>query len=273
MIINNLRENSEKIIAEDGLIYETVYKSENFLVREAYLGLENEHFFENFSMPSARITDPVEDLGIDKYWINGKDLLWETQLASTGWCTDTIKIISKSGIENTYEIVKDHLGLGGHYILKKNGEIIWEADLSATTQGPIISSKVIGEEIAIEYIIVKSERQSDGLLFQSILLTQGNGVIDILGTTEYDAIFAPNEIEGKLTYFAKDYGETKNNEIKTKIYLVYDSKKIVEYDHVFNQTCCWDGPPIQVIGNDKVVDYFAIKGNSWYHVQAGYFIE
>ena len=54
------------------------------------------------------------------------------------------------------------------------------------------------------------------------------------------------------------------------VFLVFNGKEVgAKYDKVFNQHCCWDGPPVQVACNGEIVDFFAIRENGWYHVQAG----
>lgn len=257
------------VVEIGGHIYQTVYQTENFQIREAYLG-QKENFWENFSMPE-RIDKPVHDLGIDEYGdiFGGQEKIaqCETQLKSTGWCTDRIVIKNPPATENIYEWGIDRIGVGGHYILKKNNIKIWEGDLFGAIIGPVLSSKVIGDEIAIEYCNVLPN--SNGKVIESILLTNNMSVIDMVKASKYDAVFAPNEIEGKLIYFAKNYGEVINNQTLVKYYLVFSGNQVGEYDHVFNQYCCWDGPPIQIIGNGKAIDFFARRGDAWYHVQAG----
>ncbi len=95
----------------------------------------------------------------------------------------------------------------------------------------------------------------------SILLTHGNTVIDIARTSGYSTAFAPNEVQGKLACLARKDG---------KWFLVFDGREVGErYDEVFNRCCCWDGPDLRPACNGEVVDFFAVRENGWYHVQAG----
>ena len=157
------------------------------------------------------------------------------------------------------DLACDHI-LGGHCLLKRDGWLIWEGDMNGGTCRPIDSSRKMGDDILIDYVTVVTSGQ---LMVDSILLTRGDTVIDVVETTGYDAAFAPDEIMGKLLYFA---GKHRPDE---KILLVFDGREVGEYDAVFNQYCCWDGPPIQIYSNGEIVDFFVQKDGDWYHIQAG----
>lgn len=95
-----------------------------------------------------------------------------------------------------------------------------------------------------------------------ILMTNGYNVSIIDSAFMPNAVFAPNFVNNSLIYFKQENAKT---------FLVYKAKEIGdEYDTVFNQSCCWDGPPVQIYGNGKVIDFFVTKNNGWYHIQAGY---
>jgi hypothetical protein len=145
------RPETEQEVTIGRLSYKIVHAENDFKIREAYLGTWKEQDWDHFSMPEARIQNGNSNLGLDDV-SDEKYLEWKKQWETTGWCTDTIKIITTNGTENKFTITKNHLGLGGHYLLKKNGILIWEKDLRAITLGPIISSKQIGDEIAIDYL-------------------------------------------------------------------------------------------------------------------------
>jgi hypothetical protein len=247
----------EVVSEKDTLSYEVVYESEkgDFKVREAFLGSLDTWRWEDFSMPQARIQNTIQDLGLQ-----GRcDTM--TEFEASGWCTDSARIEKMDGKEHRYDLACDSVK-GSHCLLKKDSRVIWQGDLIAMTCGPVIASRRIGEEIAIDYTTVIPE--SRGKTINSILLTQGDGTIDLVETTRYDAAFAPNEIQGKLIHFA--YDDSANRQAL----LVFDGEEIAEYDSVFNQFCCWDGPPIQVFCNGEVIDFFAKKDGGWYHVQAGH---
>ena len=205
-------------------------------------------------MPKTRIHDEITDLGLGTQY--GE--CFHQSLRATEWCTDTVKI-SADGVVNRFNLVSNSIGMGGHYLLKKNGNLIWEGDWRAMTCGPVLSAKRIGDGIAFDYIDAIPERFMDSILFVS-----DDRVTDVVATMDYDAAYAPCEVQGKLAYFAKIYSP------EAKTFLIIDGREVGKrYDSVFNQCCCWDGPPIRVACNGQIVDFFAVKEGEWYHVQAG----
>ena len=261
-------EKPDVYVAADGLVYKTVYNTPDFQIREAEVWPTKTIAWDKFSMPAARVEDPSLELGLGTIQSAEKLDNCYAQHSKTGWCTYVARMTTGSGLTKNYELVTNSIGMGGRYVLEKNNQPIWEGDLQAVTSDAILSTKQIGDEIAIEYLNTASD--SNGKAIESILLTNGNIVVDLLATTpQYDVVFAPNAIHGKLLYFAKKYGQVQNNQVPATYFLVFDGKQIARYDSVFNQYCCWDGPPIQIHGNGRVVDFFANHDNSWYHVQAG----
>lgn len=249
-------ESQQEVPEEETLSYEVVYEEGDFKVREAFLGSLEDWQWEDFSMPQARIRNTVQDLGLRGACST------TVEFQASGWCTDTARMKTVDGKEHRFDLACDHI-IGGHCLLKKNSKPIWEGDLSVVTCGPIQSSKRVGNEIAIDYVSIIPESQ--GGTINSILLTKGDAVVDIVEIARYDAAFAPNEIQGKLVYFASEH--LPNG----KVFLVFDDEEVSGYEVVFNQYCCWDGPPIQIFCNGEIVDFFAQKDSGWYHVQAGSF--
>lgn len=243
--------------------YEIAFEKEYFQVREHYLGAVEGWDWKNFEMPTSRIDDPVSDLGLDSLSPPEKYSNCVAQLDATGWCIETVQFTTSEGKINSFSLRKDHILMVGNFKLEKNNQVLWEGELQASTEGPILSSKQIGDELAIEYVDIPNAKSEN--LVHSILLTNGDTVIDLLKTTSFHAVFAPNDIRGQLIYFAKVY----TPEVRTS--LIFEGSSVTEYDSVFNQKCCWDGPSIQIIGNGQIIDFFARRKDGWYHVQAGYF--
>jgi len=243
-----------EVSEKDQFEYEIVYEEDGFGIREAFLGSAEDWTWVDFSIPQARIQHTVQDLGLDAL-CDGTTAEWQ----ATGWCTDTVGIKTTNGPEYRFDLACDHM-IGGHCQLRRNGTPVWEGDLNGGTCRPIHSSRRIGDDIAIDYTHVVTSGQ---MVVDSILLTRGNGVVNIVEATNYDAAFAPNEVLGKLVYFAREYLPDG------KVLLIFDGQVVDEFDAVFNQYCCWDGPPIQVYSNGEVVDFFAKKDGGWYHIQAG----
>jgi hypothetical protein len=245
-----------KTVKVEQLEYTIVYEEGDFRIQQALLGSLEDWSWDNFSMPKSRIQNTVQDLGFDGACST------TAELQMSGWCTDTVKLTTTDGQEHQLDLACDHM-LGGHCLLKRDGELIWEGGMNGGTCLPIASSRKIGDDVLIDYTSVATPGRK---MVDSILLVKGNAVVDIVKTTSYDAAFAPYEITGKLLYFARKHLPDG------KTLLVFDGREIDEYDTVFNQCCCWDGPPIQIHGNGEIVDFFVQKENGWYHVQAGKFM-
>lgn len=256
-------ENNSETPRLSGEEYEITYQKENFQVRERLLGQDDNWEWESFIMPELRIHDPLPDLGLDSLYPNEKYEKCLAQIKETGWCREIVQFTTAEGEVVSFSLDKNHLPMMGDYKLEKNNQILWESELVGATSGPILSTKRIGDEVAIEYIDIPDPKS--GNFIHSILITSQNTVIDLKNTTGYDAVFAPNEVDKRLIFFAKEYTP------EVKSLLIYDDSVVAEYDSVFNQKCCWDGPPVQILGNGKIIDFFARKNGVWYHVQAGYF--
>ena len=241
-------------VSENHFEYEIVYEESGFGIREAFLGSAEDWTWVDFSIPQARIQHAVQDLGLDAL-CDGTTAEWQ----ATGWCTDTVGIETADEQEYQFDLACDHM-VGGHCQLRRNGTLVWEGNLNGGTCRPIHSSRRIGDDIVIDYTNVVTPGQ---MVVRSILLTRGNSAVDIVETTGYDAAFAPSEVFGKLVYFASEYLPDR------KVLLVFDGRVVGEFDAVFNQYCCWDGPPVQIYSNGEIVDFFAQKDGGWYHIQAG----
>jgi len=241
-------------LEKDPFEYEIVYEEDGFGIREAFLGSAEDWTWVDFSIPQARIQHTVQDLGLDAL-CDGTTAEWQ----ATGWCTDTVGIKTASEQECQFDFACDHM-MGGYCQLRRNSALVWEGNLNGGTCRPIHSSRRIADEIAIDYTNVVTPGQ---MVVHSILLTSGSSVVDIAETTGYDATFAPSEVLGKLVYFASEYLPDR------RVLLIFDGQEVGEFDVVFNQYCCWDGPPVQIYSNGEIVDFFAQENGGWYHVQAG----
>ncbi len=247
------------ISTKETLHYETIYTNGNLQIREAFLGSLDTWQWSDFSMPAARITEEVGTYGPSTDYDSKR---CDKDIKANGWCVITIKRAGVNGLPSEFDLVTSDMAMtGGHYRLRKNGQFIWEGDLFGGTWLAIHRITWIGDELAIEAVVVEPDSQKK---FESILLTKGNTVINVQQTTQYDEVFYPFDFDGQLAYFAKTY------QPQLKTVLVVGGRAVgQEYDSVFNQYCCWDGPPVQIINNLEIVDFFAERNGGWYHVQAG----
>lgn len=234
---------------EQAYDYKVVYQDGSFSIREAFLGTDA-IWKDGFQMPAGRIKDSVQSLGM------GRDMACETGAQGNGPCTQTVKLAMPGGTSEDYIFRLDSLQ-GGTGILIKNGRLLWSGVTNGAGSFAILASRRIGDELAFEY--TKSNAgsgEANTWVAHAILLTRGNSVLLLPNA------FAPNPIGDKLMYFR----------VKTRQeIIVFDGKEVGQpYDAVFNQPCCWGGPPIQMAADGQVVDFFAQRGRDWYHVQAGY---
>jgi hypothetical protein len=228
--------------------YKVIHQDGSFMIREAFLGTDA-IWKDDYKMP-PRIENTVQSLGL------GRDMACDQQSESNTPCSQTLELGLANGATDVYTFRLANLN-GGTGVLFKNGRLLWSGLTNGGPSFAVLSSKRIGDEIAFEY--AKSNWGSNQKPFwmtYSILLTRGSTVVLI------PSGFAPNSIDGKLVYF-KIKGRAQ--------ILVFDGREVgATYDEVFNQPCCWHGPPIQIAVNEKMIDFFAQKGRDWYHIQAGY---
>ena len=229
--------------------YETVYDENGFTVREAFLGQGAIWQWDTFQMPPSRIENTAHSLGL------GREMDCDARPQADMPCMQTLQLSLSSGSVDEYTLRLDSLE-GGSALLMKNGRLIWTGITNGADSFAIISSAQIGDEIAFDYSKSNWGSATAGLWkIDSILITQGKTIVLI------PEAFGPYEIDGKLAYFrVKLKKET----------LVFDGREVSPaYDYIFNLSCCWHGPSIEIVSNGKLLDFFAQRGGAWYHVQAG----
>lgn len=226
--------------------YTTVYQKDGFAIRQAFLGWNIIWRWKDFPMPASRIKNTTQDLGL------GKKMTCTTSDDTSTPCAQTISLPGQNEYTLRLANVK-----GGSALLTKNGKLLWTGITNGADSYAILTSKLIGNELAFDYAKSNWGNKDEALwMTTSILLTNEKNV-----TLIPDA-FAPNAVEGRLIYF---------REKLKKYVLVFDGQEVGErYDDVFNLLCCWHGPAINIASDGKIIDFFARKMDGWYHVQAGY---
>jgi hypothetical protein len=230
--------------------YKVIYQDGKFEIREALLGTDA-IWKADFQMPQARIENTSASLNL------GRDMACDKQLDGNTSCSQTLEFPLANGGADEYTLRLDD-PKGGAGVLFKNKRLVWSGYTNGGPAFAILSSRKMGNEIVFDYSKSNwGSNQKPLWMTPSILLTKGNAVVLIS-----DA-FAPNILDGNLLYFRR----------KTKsAILVFNGKEVgASYSEVFNQLCCWGGPPIEIASNGQIIDFFAQKGRDWYHVQAGYF--
>ena len=86
----------------------------------------------------------------------------------------------------------------------KNLEFVWSGQFNGGTTFSIRSVLVINNELVVDYLDVDElNPESNCGFMDSILITEKNSVVDLVRDYEYDIAFAPNELNGKLSFFAE----------------------------------------------------------------------
>jgi hypothetical protein len=232
--------------------YTVVYQDGGFAIREAFLSHGEYVNWNTFVMPPARIKDSVIDFR-DQAFLpeNSCRIEWK----ATGRCSQFFEVVKSNKQKDKYKIECNFPFGWGTCLLFKNDKFVWSGHMNGGTADHIQSIKQVGDEIAISYTDSDYDGQSISWGKDLILLTNKDTASIVEGA------IAADEVLGKLIFFSNK---------EKSIALVFDGKDVGnKYDSVFNRSCCWDGPPIQIKGNGEIIDFIARKGNDWYHVQAG----
>lgn len=231
------------------LIYKTIYQQNGFSIRQAFLGYNAIWHWDDFPMPPTRIQNTRESLGL------GHQMTCDKNSTSNTPCTQTLTLPGNNEYTLRLADVK-----GGSSLLMKNGKLLWTGITNGANSFAILSSKQLGNEIVFDYSKSNWGNKDQPLwITDSILLTQEKTVVLIP-----DA-FAPNIVKEQLIYFKMK---------PKKDVLVFNGQEVGDsYNYIFNLTCCWHGPQLNIANDGKIVDFFAQKDDGWYHVQAGYLTE
>lgn len=206
-----------------------VTEYENFEIVEEFISEQT-----NFET----ITDRLEITTSGSY-----DCTWETD-------PNNYNISVCTSDDGAYELRSENFST---YTLTKNDELIWEREITPGPCNGVTGFKIVGDEIAIDYINIGPETNS-------VVLSKDQTLLDVLDSNSYDSAFAPFSIADKPLYIAEQ---------NDKQFLVYDSKEIgPKYDEIY-YACCCSGLVDSVRGDGNIIDFFARKEDDWYYVKAG----
>jgi len=237
---DNLQEDITNSTNNQEFKYEVILTDDQFIIHEAKIGE-----WENVNTVNKRI-ELSEHNNLDCTWQE------EETNGAINKATCSLDVKTKDEIAR-FDIIGPNQ-TNGPYTILKNSREIFTADFQHGPCSVINSVKIVGNELAIDYIDTKEPGTN------SILITEGDQVLDVVESNDYDSAFAPDQILGEFIYIAE-----KGN----KFFVVFQDTKIgKEYDEIY-YVCCCDGIKYSVLSNGKYLDFFARKGNDWYHVQAG----
>ena len=228
------------------LDYTIVYENDDLVVQEGYIN--DAEVLANLYHPNDRIKTSVQTFNYYDF------------LPPMGDENFSKPILDNNG--TLFQLDGDFSYSGGNIKLMKNGRLIWNGILQVPIGYPVGRIRFFDDEIAFDYVDVMLDADNAlGQVTQSIIYTQGNTAIDVAKTMGYESAFAPFPIGNKLAYIA-----TLNTE---EHIIVFNSQEIkLGYTYVPN-AYAGDTGPYRVRGNGEMIDFYAKKGNAWYHVQAG----
>ena len=228
------------------LDYTIVYENDDLVVREGYIN--DAEVLANLYHPNDRIKTSVQTFNYYDF------------LPPMGDEKFSKPILDSNG--TLFQLDGDFSYSGGNIKLMKNGRLIWSGILQVPIGYPIGRIRFFDDEIAFDYVDVMLDADNAlGQVTQSIVYTQGNTAIDVAKTMGYESAFAPFSIGNKLAYIA-----TLNTD---EHIIVFNSQEIkLGYTFVHNDYM-GDAVSFSVRGNGEMIDFYAKKGDAWYHVQAG----
>jgi len=139
-----------------------------------------------------------------------------------------------------------------NYTVTQNEAIIWKQDVSSGPCNGVTGFKALGDEFMLDYLDVYGPN--------SIIVSNDETLLDILDAKDYDEVFAPYSVMGKMTYIAEKDDEQ---------FVVYDDTEIGDkYDEIY-YACCCSGVVYSIRGDGDIIDFFARLDEDWYHVRGG----
>ena len=228
------------------LDYTIVYENDGLVVREGYIN--DAEVLANLYHPIDRIKTSVQTFHYYDFLPPMRDESFSRP------------ILDNNG--TLFQFDGDFIYFGGNIQLIKNGRLIWNGILQVPIGYPVGRIRFFDDEIAFDYVDVMLDADNAlGEVTQSIIYTQGNTAIDVAKTMGYERAFAPFPIGNKLAYIAK---------LNTGEYIIiFDGQEIkLGYTFVHNHYM-GDAVSFNVRGNGEMIDFYAKKGDAWYHVQAG----
>jgi hypothetical protein len=119
-------------------------------------------------------------------------------------------------------------------------------------------------KLAFTYqIYIPGKDGNQGNYKMSIYEYKNGNLTELSQANSYDFSYAPNYISNSLSYFA-----SKNGELR----LIWgDSEFLIgRYNNVRNEYCC-DAGLSRVITDGKIIDFYGLREDGMYHIQAGKF--
>ncbi len=229
------------------LDYTIVYESDDFVVREG--NINDAEVLADVYHPTGRIKTSVQTFRYYNF------------LPSIGDESFSKPILDNNG--TLFEFEGDFGYMGGNIELIKNNRVVWNGNLQHPIYYPIGAIRFFDDEIAFDYIdvLLDSDNPLPGKVTRSIIYTQGNTAVDVIEALGYKMAFAPFNIKDKLIYIAI---------LNTDEHIIVFDNQEIALGYTFVQNIySGDAVRFNVYGNGEIIDFYATKGKSWYHVQAG----
>lgn len=268
-LCNNLRFAIPNIESETPILsdYITVYKSNDFEVREAkIINAENNGGFYNG--PEPKLRDELRN-----------NLIEERRLPNM---IDEIYTENNEGYpfksgytlyfpENIVLFIKQ-LGLQGNSLvsegyesidLRVNGEYMFDTIFTDFVVDDGLHWSYTAGKLAFTYQKLEKDNNNEIVNKVSIYEYKEGQLKELSQQNSYDTAYAPNYINGILSYIAK-----KDNQLR----IIWNDEEYLvgQYNKIKDPFCC-EVQETKVITDGKLIDFYGFKDDGIYHVQAGKF--
>ncbi|MBL8078141.1 MAG: hypothetical protein JNM55_09295 [Anaerolineales bacterium] len=225
-----------------------VYQDKGFSISETRIGDAESIQWTKLPIPDDRIQDSTPSLDVD-----GDQLPIPSPNAGDFPFSLTISVPVNDNSANIFELKSQYFIGNGKAVLEKNGEIIWEGFMDGGTGLPVQSFLNFNGEIIFGYTDYSRPAQNQAMEY--VVYSAGDKTVVI------KSAFVPSVIMGEAIYFQR---------VDNQVFVARNGRRIGEpYDSIL-QACCGYEAKYGVLHNEKVVDFFAVRNQDWYHVQVGF---
>lgn len=228
--------------------YETIYHEDNFEIREAkIIDADPKSDYYYGAEPEQRVL--LRDRAISEY-----------EQSTDGYS------VNEDGLNLMLDIKRNDSGDVMNYAsinLRVNGKYPFKSVYTDFSTEDGIHWSYSGSKLAFTYQKYIPTSGNNGTYRISIYEYKDNTLVELSEANSYDYSYAPNYINGELSYFASKEG---------KLRLVWNDKEVLvdRYKAVHNSYCC-DAHMSRVLTDGKIIDFYGFKEDGIYHVQAGNF--
>lgn len=231
------------------LDYEIVYSQDSFFIQQAYIGSKDSLRQYDIPIPKGRVNNLDPDIEIE--WVE-----YSSPTKEGFYFGKIISIPAANNLKNVFTLDCKALTCNGNAVLRKNGEDIWSGHMNGGLGFAFHSILGLDGEIILEYSDSNWGNGETEFWKKDFIIRS-----DENRTTIIESAFFPYIINDQLIYFQRKNGLS---------FLYFNDQLVgVGYEYIVNRTS--GGYTLRDMRSDgKMIDFFALINNDWYHVQAGF---